>query len=327
MSAELVMAGPGQPVIHDAPHDLESLFYVLVGICVLLDEPFKFKSNNDLSCCFDKFFNTFEPSVLKSIVIQSDLTWSPMIVEHLSPYFKPLLPLLTRLRQDIISPMYTDKDGKFRRAKPLTHCVLIDAIIDTLLSLDDGAWTPYSNPDVGNKYCTSRSGDKAGEESKHRENGGEDEDEDKDKDEDDEDDQEMTSPADEPPASSLAQSIISDSESDVHAESHAPPALHHPVRPTFLKPITRPPYLPRFSSRASGGIGFQSDTFTMEIRRRALEDAPDDYSHPRVKRARSSSKSAGETSSHLVPQSILKGKSTNTTMLRQSTRTIGKKPE
>ena len=323
------MAGPGQPVIHDAPHDLESLFYVLVGICVLLDEPFKFKSNDDLSYCFDKYFNTFEPSVLKSIVIQSDLTWSPMIVEHLSPYFKPLLPLLTHLHQDIISPMYTDKDGNFHRAKPLTHRVLIDAIIDTLLSLDDGAWTPYSNPDVGNNYCTSHSGDK---ESKYRDNRGEDEDEDKDKDKDNEDDQEMMSPADEPPTSSLTQSIISDSESDVHIESHASPAtlhhtFHHIFHHTFLKPITRPPYLPRFSSRASGGMGFQSNTFTMEVRRRALEDAPDDYSHPWVKRAQSSSKSAGESSSHLAPQSILKGKSMNTTMLRRSTRTIGKKPE
>ena len=98
MSAKLVMAGPGQLVVHDVSHNLESLFYILVGICVLLDEPFKFKSNDDLSRCFDKYFNTFEPSVLKSVIIQSDLTWFPMIIDHISTYFKPLLPLLTRLR-------------------------------------------------------------------------------------------------------------------------------------------------------------------------------------------------------------------------------------
>ena len=125
MLAQLVMAGPGQPIIHDAPHDLESLFYVLVGICVLLDEPFKFKSDDDLSRCFNKYFNTFELSVLKSVIIQSDLTWFPMIVDHISPYFEPLLPLITHLCQDIISPMYTNKDGNFCHAKSLIERTFI----------------------------------------------------------------------------------------------------------------------------------------------------------------------------------------------------------
>ena len=105
------MAGPRQPVIHDAPHDLESLFYILVGICVLLDTPFKFKSNDKLSCCFNKYFNTFEPSVLKSIIIQSDFTWFLMIVDHISPYFKPLLLLLTHLCQDIVSTLLKTKSS------------------------------------------------------------------------------------------------------------------------------------------------------------------------------------------------------------------------
>ena len=39
MSAQLVMAGPGQPVVHNALHDLESFFYVLLGICILYDGP------------------------------------------------------------------------------------------------------------------------------------------------------------------------------------------------------------------------------------------------------------------------------------------------
>ena len=97
MSAQLVMAGPGQLVIHNALHDLESFFYVLVGICILYNEPFKQKLEDKLAECYDKFFNTFEPSILKTIMIQSDLTWNPFVVKYIHPYFKPLIPLLTKL--------------------------------------------------------------------------------------------------------------------------------------------------------------------------------------------------------------------------------------
>ena len=72
MSAELVMAGVGQPVTHQSNHDLESLFYVLVGVCLLLDKPYKPKCDEHLTQCFDKYFNTFEPNVLKTITIQSN---------------------------------------------------------------------------------------------------------------------------------------------------------------------------------------------------------------------------------------------------------------
>ena len=97
MSAELVMAGPGQPVIHQLVHDLESCFYVLVGIFILLDKPYKPKSDKELTQCFDKYFNTFEPSILKTIMIQADLTWEPFILQHISPYFEPATKLLTCL--------------------------------------------------------------------------------------------------------------------------------------------------------------------------------------------------------------------------------------
>ena len=330
MSAELVMAGPGQLVVHDVSHDLESLFYVLVGICVLLDEPFKFKSNDDLSRCFDKYFNTFEPSVLKSVIIQSDLTWFPMIIDHISTYFKPLLPLLTRLHQDIVSPMYTNEDGRFCRTKPLTHHILIDAIIDTLLNLDDGAWTPYHNPDAGKRHCTGHY--TVDEESNHRgdqdEHMGGDEDEDKDR-EEDESELEMLPLADDFSATPPTPSIISNSTSD-HVESLSKTPTHLLRWHNLFQPITCPPDLPNgFTSQASGGMGFQSNTF-MEVQGRALGNALDDYSHPRAKRARSSPKptdEAGGSNSCPLPRSVLRGQSTNTGMLRRLARITGKKSE
>ena len=68
-----------------------------------------------------------------------------MILARLSPYFQPLIPLLTRLREDVILPMHTDSKGNFCHKKPLTHKVLIDAVINSLLALDDDAWRPYKD--------------------------------------------------------------------------------------------------------------------------------------------------------------------------------------
>jgi len=146
MSAQLVMAGIRQPVMHDSIHDLESLIYVLIIVCALLDKPYKPKCEEDLTQCFDKYFNTFEPSVLKTITIQSDLTWQPFILWHISKYFEPIVPLLKHLRDGIISPLYTDDHGNFCCRTTFTHNMFITAIINTLPELEDDTWIPY-NPE------------------------------------------------------------------------------------------------------------------------------------------------------------------------------------
>ncbi|KAN0074442.1 hypothetical protein V8E55_011854, partial [Tylopilus felleus] len=87
MPLELVMAGPNQPVVHNELHDLELCFYVLVGISVLSDEPSKPKLDKELQKCFNKLFNTMQPSILKTITIQSNLTWVLSVLKHISPYF------------------------------------------------------------------------------------------------------------------------------------------------------------------------------------------------------------------------------------------------
>jgi len=146
MSAQLVMAGPGQPVVHNTLHDLESFFYVLVGICVLYDGPSKQKSEADLAECFDRFFNSFGPSVLKTIIIQSDLTWTPFVVKHIHPYFKPLVPLLTCLRVEIVKPLATNERGT-----SITRlCATTTHLLGTLLRL-----SLNFNPNIG-KTCHSR---------------------------------------------------------------------------------------------------------------------------------------------------------------------------
>ena len=147
MSAELVMAGAGQPITHITRHDLESLFYVLLGICVLYDEPFKPKSEDRLARCFDVYFNTFEPSLLKTIMIQSNVGWVANILKHISPYFRPLIPLLDVLREKIVMPMMVVDDSLLPGGEPITSNVMVNCIIKALSELPAWCWVTRDPPD------------------------------------------------------------------------------------------------------------------------------------------------------------------------------------
>ncbi|KAI6042894.1 hypothetical protein EDC04DRAFT_864511 [Pisolithus marmoratus] len=75
MATELLLAASGvwEPVHYKAHHDLESLFYVLLGISVLYDEPYKLKPEGELGECFNMYFNTSQPNFSKTITTQSQL--------------------------------------------------------------------------------------------------------------------------------------------------------------------------------------------------------------------------------------------------------------
>lgn len=144
------MAGPNQPVIHNELHDMESFFYVLVGIAVLFDEPGKPKPDSELEKCFDILFNTNEPSYFKTATVQSDATWIPSVVKHISPYFQPIIPLLNNLRQDIICPLKSDNNCKFTHTVPFTHDTVIKHLVSALCELPDDCWTPRPTLDSHN---------------------------------------------------------------------------------------------------------------------------------------------------------------------------------
>ncbi|KAI5981994.1 hypothetical protein EDC04DRAFT_2616987 [Pisolithus marmoratus] len=155
MSAELVMTGAGQPVVHDLLHDLESLFYVLVSICILLNSPSKPKCDKDLAQCFDKYFNTFELSVFRTITIQSDITWKPFIMHHISEYFEPVIHLLTCLHDAIIIPLFFDNHRNIHHRQPFTHDLFIANIIDMLSHLGLDTSIPMGQENSSNSdYST-----------------------------------------------------------------------------------------------------------------------------------------------------------------------------
>ncbi|KAF8833164.1 hypothetical protein BDN67DRAFT_1017870 [Paxillus ammoniavirescens] len=148
MAAKLVKAGPGQPVSHTVMHNLESFFYVLLGFCVLYDEPYKHKPEPQIVACFDIFFNTSEPSLNKTINIQSQLGWSTRILPFISPYYKPLIPLLEMLREKIVLPM-SFSDDKVHSGN-ITHNEIMQGLLDVLHSLGDSHW-------IAREHHTSKS--------------------------------------------------------------------------------------------------------------------------------------------------------------------------
>ncbi|KAI6035751.1 hypothetical protein EDC04DRAFT_2604841 [Pisolithus marmoratus] len=119
--------------------------------------PFNLKSKKDLTQCFDKYSNTFKLSVLKTITIQLDITWKPFILDHILPYFKPVIGLLSCLHDAVIVPLFFNDCGNISHRAAFTHDMFVANIIETLSHLGPDAWVPvmqgnnnknYSNPEM-----------------------------------------------------------------------------------------------------------------------------------------------------------------------------------
>ncbi|KAF8836313.1 hypothetical protein BDN67DRAFT_984024 [Paxillus ammoniavirescens] len=127
MAAELVKAGPGQPVSHTVMH------YVLLGFCMLYDKPCKRKPEPQIVSCFNIFFNISKPSLGKTINIQLQLSWSTRILPFISPYYKPLIHLHKMLRKNIVLLM-SFSDNKVHSGN-ITHVEIVEGLLDILRSL------------------------------------------------------------------------------------------------------------------------------------------------------------------------------------------------
>lgn len=139
MATEFSHVGPGQPVVHRAHHDLESFFYVLLGICLLYDEPGKIKSQKVLEESFDPFFSAAQPNTIKVTTIQSSFGWSGLMLPHISPYFQPVIPLLEAIRKKLILPIRVRGD-KVKGNRKFTHDDFIDEIVVVLAKLPNQYW-------------------------------------------------------------------------------------------------------------------------------------------------------------------------------------------
>ena len=92
-----------------------------------------------LSLSILMYFNMSELSLLKTVTIQSQLGWLSNILHHISPYFQPLVPLLTTLQEWIILPM-DFKNNMFCTGSPITHDKMSRVLIQALCDINNKAW-------------------------------------------------------------------------------------------------------------------------------------------------------------------------------------------
>ena len=92
------------------------------------------------------YFNTFEPSLLKTITIQSNIGWTTNILKHISPYFQPLIPLLNVLRERIVIPMANVNDSFSSCEEPITSDDMVNHILKVLGELPAWCWVACDPP-------------------------------------------------------------------------------------------------------------------------------------------------------------------------------------
>ncbi|KAI6010051.1 hypothetical protein PISMIDRAFT_120450 [Pisolithus microcarpus 441] len=142
MATELSHTVPGTPVVHQPHHDLESFFYILVTICLLYDTPSTTKPPKKLAKCFNPLFAISQPSIVKTLTIQSGFSWSAFILPYISLYFRPLIPLLEELWQELLLPIKLE-NGTVQPSSGFMHHMFIEVMVKMLTQLLDSSWIPY----------------------------------------------------------------------------------------------------------------------------------------------------------------------------------------
>ncbi|KAG6369294.1 hypothetical protein JVT61DRAFT_15474 [Boletus reticuloceps] len=123
-----------------AGHDLESLFSPSQNLCAV-SQPTISKHESRLTQCFDLYFNTFELSILKTVMIQSQFDWT----------FHPSLlsALLNTLWEQNIQQIKF-KNNSFYTSSVITHDEMSKVLIKALHSINNKGWVqnqPTDNPD------------------------------------------------------------------------------------------------------------------------------------------------------------------------------------
>ena len=139
MATELSHIGPGKLVVHEARHNLESFFYILLAICLLYNNPSHLKPTKVLAKCFNPFFAITQPSTLKTVTVQSNFGWTAVMIPYISPHFQPLIPLLEKVWKELILPIEWHGD-KVRVNRDFTHNDFINSIVMMLSKLPDSCW-------------------------------------------------------------------------------------------------------------------------------------------------------------------------------------------
>jgi len=122
---------------HTFMHDLESFFWVLFWICIHYDEPRQGRAVRQ----FDKWnyvdMEELAKQKLGTVAQEAIFMWT--ITDHFTPHYRPLIPLLGRLRKMVFpggGPWEREEDGLYSRMREALRDEL------TLISTSSGSQSP-----------------------------------------------------------------------------------------------------------------------------------------------------------------------------------------
>lgn len=121
----------GQTCLHESKHDLESVFYVLIWLCVIYDGP-NDSERKGFSVHHTELRNWLEGDNAKSIgrqkytMMMNPNSFKLELLPLFSPYFDDLKPCVSALREAIILSV-----------TPITHDAMIDILREAYDSLPE----------------------------------------------------------------------------------------------------------------------------------------------------------------------------------------------
>jgi len=130
MAAQLVMADPGQPVKHEPSHDLESIFYVLIGVFVWHISPYFSPAIDLLTHLHGTLISPMSIDIADNFHCETPFTHDIFI--------NALIDTLLHLKPNAWEPHHCPKDDKFMGQEAYNSCDLkLDTTENTMNAAPD----------------------------------------------------------------------------------------------------------------------------------------------------------------------------------------------
>lgn len=124
---------PNEGFVHTFSHDLESLIYVFVWVCVLYQAPNEIRRDKTIEqTCLRQWASAKTVNDIESLCQQKlgQLMWK-RVPENVTPYFAPLKPFIDRLYDLILHSRDPHKNS------PLTHAAVTAVFMDAFKTVED----------------------------------------------------------------------------------------------------------------------------------------------------------------------------------------------
>ncbi|EGO04233.1 hypothetical protein SERLA73DRAFT_67941 [Serpula lacrymans var. lacrymans S7.3] len=143
MAVEIQNAQPGEPIQHAAHHDVESFYYIILAMCVLLEQPYQFKDKvfmewevirKWLNPEFNTKYTHADAAHHKFTTFGKADNLCSFLDGHISTYFKFMTPYFERLRSTIFdSAMFIPE--RFIKLGPAPFLVLTPTTHNSILQI------------------------------------------------------------------------------------------------------------------------------------------------------------------------------------------------